>query len=73
MVVFFFAVEIIVFFVIVLLLYLWSCLEAPLYTSIFIIVEHIFKKHFRLFPAQDVHFFYTRAHLSALQNCALIL
>ena len=26
----------------------------------------------RLVPAQDVHFFYTRSHLSALQNCALI-
>ena len=26
----------------------------------------------RLVPAQDVHFFYTRSHLSALQNCAFI-
>ena len=26
----------------------------------------------RLFPAQDVHFFYTRSHLSALQNCELL-
>ena len=26
----------------------------------------------RLVPAQDVHFFYTRSHLSALPNCALI-
>ena len=26
-----------------------------------------------IFTAQDVHFFYTRSHLSALQNCALIL
>ena len=26
----------------------------------------------RLVPAQDVHFFYTRSHLSALQNCALL-
>ena len=26
----------------------------------------------RLVPAQDIHFFYTRSHLSALQNCALI-
>ena len=25
-----------------------------------------------LVPAQDVHFFYTRSHFSALQNCALI-
>ena len=25
-----------------------------------------------LVPAQDVNFFYTRSHLSALQNCALI-
>ena len=25
-----------------------------------------------LVPAQDVQFFYTRSHLSALQNCALI-
>ena len=24
-------------------------------------------------PAQDIHFFYTRSHLSALQSCALIL
>ena len=27
----------------------------------------------RLVPSQDVHFFYTRSHLSALQNCALPL
>ena len=27
----------------------------------------------RLVPAQDVHFFYTRSHFSAFQNCALIL
>ena len=27
----------------------------------------------RLVPSQDVHFFYTRSHLSTLQNCALIL
>ena len=26
----------------------------------------------RLVSAQDVHFFYTRSHLSALQNCALL-
>ena len=26
-----------------------------------------------LAPAQDVHFFYTHSHLSALQNCALLL
>ena len=26
----------------------------------------------RLFPTQDVHFFYTCSHLSALLNCALI-
>ena len=26
----------------------------------------------RFFPAQDVHFFYTRSHLSSLQNCALL-
>ena len=26
----------------------------------------------RLGPAQDVHFFYTRSHLSGLQSCALI-
>ena len=25
----------------------------------------------RLVPAQDVHFFYTSSHLSALKNCAL--
>ena len=25
----------------------------------------------RLVPDQDIHFFYTRSHLSALQNCAL--
>ena len=29
-------------------------------------------KHIRLVPAQDVHFFYTRYHFSALQNCALL-
>ena len=27
----------------------------------------------RLVPSQDGHFFYTRSHLSALQNCALLL
>ena len=32
-----------------------------------------FTEWLRLGPAQDVHFFYTRSHLSALQNCALIL
>ena len=26
----------------------------------------------RLGPAQDVHFFYTRSHLGALQKCALL-
>ena len=26
----------------------------------------------RLVPAQDVHFFYTRSHFSALQNCAVL-
>ena len=26
----------------------------------------------RLVPAQDVHFFYTRSHLSVLQNCAVL-
>ena len=26
----------------------------------------------RLVPAQDVHFFYTHSHLSALQNCAVL-
>ena len=26
----------------------------------------------RLVPAQDVHFFYTRSHLNALQNCELL-
>ena len=31
------------------------------------------KDNIRLGPAQDVHFFYTRSHLSALQNCALLL
>ena len=28
--------------------------------------------HMRLVPAQDLHFFYTLSHLSALQNCALL-
>ena len=28
---------------------------------------------YRLVPAQEVHFFYTRSHLSALQNCAILL
>ena len=28
--------------------------------------------HDGLVPAQDVHFFYTRSHFSALQNCALL-
>ena len=32
----------------------------------------LFPFHFRLVPAQDVHFFYTRSHLSALQNCELL-
>ena len=31
------------------------------------------KTRIRLVPAQDVPFFYTRSHLSALQNCALLL
>ena len=26
----------------------------------------------RLVPGQDVHFFYTRSHFSALQNCAVL-
>ena len=30
------------------------------------------KTCYRLVPAQDVHFFYTRSHLSAFQNCALL-
>ena len=30
------------------------------------------KTYIRLVPAQDVHFFYTRSHLSALQNYALL-
>ena len=35
---------------------------------------HIYKslKIKWLIPAQDVHFFYTRSHFSAIQNCALI-
>ena len=33
---------------------------------------HLLSCLFRLVPAQDVHFFYTRSHLSELQNCALI-
>ena len=33
----------------------------------------IFITHITLVPAQDVHFFYTRSHLSALQNCVLLL
>ena len=28
--------------------------------------------YFSLVPAQDVHFFYTRSHLSALQNCEVL-
>ena len=27
---------------------------------------------FRLVPAQDIHFFHTRSHLSALQNFGLV-
>ena len=30
------------------------------------------EKYIGLVPAQDVHFFYTRSHLSALENCALV-
>ena len=30
------------------------------------------KKNIRLVPPQDGPFFYTRSHLSALQNCALL-
>ena len=30
------------------------------------------KPSIRLVPAQDGPFFYTRSHLSALQNCALL-
>ena len=33
-------------------------------------IEH--KYTIRLVPAQDIHFFYTCSHLSALQNCALL-
>ena len=33
---------------------------------------HKYKKLQQLVLAQDVHFFYTRSHLSALKNCALI-
>ena len=33
---------------------------------------YMFHFIFRLVPAQDVHFFYTRSHLSALQNCAVL-
>ena len=29
--------------------------------------------HWRLGPAQDVQFFYTPSHMSAIQNCALIV
>ena len=32
-----------------------------------------YSRNIRPSPYQDVHFFYTRAHFSALQNCALIL
>ena len=34
--------------------------------------EHWSTHDMWLVPDQDVHFFYTRSHLSALQNCALI-
>ena len=30
------------------------------------------EKYIGLVPAQDVRFFYTRSHLSALENCALV-
>ena len=34
--------------------------------------QEIIESEFGLVPAQDVHFFYTRSHLSALQNCAVL-
>ena len=33
----------------------------------------LLKPNIRLVPAQDGHFFYIGSHLSALQNCALLL
>ena len=41
-----FATEFIFLVVVFLLLYLCSCIEAPLCTTMFFIVEHMFKKNF---------------------------
>ena len=34
--------------------------------------EIIIDVRIRLVPAQDVHYFYTRSHFNALQNCAVL-
>ena len=36
------------------------------------LIDMIPREDMGLVPAQDVHFFYTRSHLSELQNCALL-
>ena len=40
--------------------------------AILSILQDPIKVNYRLVPAQDGPFFYTRSHLSALQNCALL-
>ena len=40
--------------------------------SILGILQDPIKVNYRLVPAQDGPFFYTRSHLSELQNCALL-
>ena len=50
--------------------------EAPLIildikSDIFMTNNGKYTKHTRIAPSQDVHFFYMRSHLSALQICAL--
>ena len=41
-------------------------------TELMFIFNFFGRRGIRLVPAQDVHFFYMRSHLSALQNCALL-
>ena len=44
-----------------------------LFSEVFTCYRVLFlKTHNRLVPAQEVHFFYTRSHLSALQSCEFI-
>ena len=63
----------------VIILYMWEHIEGMVseyWSSVSwsgrLTLGHLAQHRNRLVPAQDVHFFYTRSHLSALQNCALL-